>query len=77
MAVEDQIMSIFAGNQGYLDNIPISAVLRFREELLQYLRASHPEIGTAILAERKLSDQITAQLTEAISAFGVQFAAEG
>jgi F-type H+-transporting ATPase subunit alpha len=77
MPVEDQVMSIYAGNQGFLDDIPVSEITRFRAELLQYLRASHPQIGTAILAERKLSDGITSQLTEAITSFKAQFSVEG
>ncbi|MDR1713416.1 MAG: F0F1 ATP synthase subunit alpha [Coriobacteriales bacterium] len=77
MPVEEQVMAIFAGNQGFLDDLPVGAVLRFREELLQFLRATRPEIGTAILAERKLSDETAATLKEAIEAFKQQFAVEG
>jgi F-type H+-transporting ATPase subunit alpha len=77
MPVEEQVMAIFAGNEGFLDDLPIEDVLRFREEMLQYLRATRPEIGTAILAEQKLSDDIIEKLKEAIAAFKNQFSVEG
>jgi F-type H+-transporting ATPase subunit alpha len=77
MPVEEQVMAIFAGNEGFLDDLPVESVTRFRNELLQFLRSTRPEIGTAILAEQKLSDEISAQLKEAIEAFKGQFAVEG
>ncbi|MDR0500346.1 MAG: F0F1 ATP synthase subunit alpha [Coriobacteriales bacterium] len=73
MPVEEQVMAVFAGNNGFLDSIPVSDVVRFREELLQYLRATRPEIGTAILMEQKISDETSDKLKEAIAAFANQF----
>ncbi|MGN0035311.1 MAG: F0F1 ATP synthase subunit alpha, partial [Coriobacteriales bacterium] len=45
MPVEDQVMSIFAGDEGFLDDLPLEQVVRFREELVQYMRATKPELG--------------------------------
>ncbi|MDR3052783.1 MAG: F0F1 ATP synthase subunit alpha [Coriobacteriales bacterium] len=77
MPVEEQVEAIFAGNNGFLDDLPVEVVVRFREELLQYLRATKPEIGTAILAEQKLSDETAEALKEAIISFKNQFSVEG
>ncbi|MDR3314964.1 MAG: F0F1 ATP synthase subunit alpha [Coriobacteriales bacterium] len=77
MPVEEQIISIFAGNEGYLDDLPVETILRFREELLRYMRASHPEVGAAIIAEQKLTDEIIAQLKSTIASFKNQFSVEG
>ena len=77
MAVEDQVMAIFAGNQGFLDDLPVAVITRFREELLRFLRSTRPEIGTAILAEMKLSDETAETLKEAIETFKGQFSVEG
>jgi len=41
MAVEDQVVSIFAGTKGYLDDIPTGDVGRFESEMLEYLRSTH------------------------------------
>jgi F-type H+-transporting ATPase subunit alpha len=73
MHVEDQVMAIFAGNNGFLDPIPVSDVLRYRSEMLQYMRTVRPEIGQKIVAEGKISDETSDQLKEALTAFGKQF----
>jgi len=73
MAVEDQVMAIFSGNQGFLDDLPVSNVVRFRNEMLAYLRASHPELGAAIVRDKKITDETSAGLKEAIEAFKKQF----
>ena len=77
MDVEDQVMAIYAGNKGFLDDLPVNTITRFREELLRFLRSTRPEIGTAILAEMKLSDETAAKLSEAIETFKGQFSIEG
>jgi F-type H+-transporting ATPase subunit alpha len=77
MAVEEQVMAIFAGNEGFLDDLPVESVTRFREELLRFLRSTRPEIGTAILAELKLSDEAAEKLREAVEIFKGQFSVEG
>ena len=41
MAVEEQVVSIFAGTNGYLDDIPVADVRRFETELLDYMRTRH------------------------------------
>jgi F-type H+-transporting ATPase subunit alpha len=77
MPVEEQVMAIFAGNEGFLDDLPVESVTRFRTELLQFLRSTRPEIGAAILAEAKLSDEIAEELKGAIGSFKGQFSVEG
>ena len=44
MKVEDQVVVIYAGVNGYLDPIKVSDVGRFEAELLRYMRAEHPDI---------------------------------
>lgn len=69
MPVEEQVMGIFATINGFLDDLDVKLVKRFEEELLEYMKASHPEIGAAIKKEGKLSDETTAALKEAIDSF--------
>ncbi|MDR1088044.1 MAG: F0F1 ATP synthase subunit alpha [Coriobacteriales bacterium] len=76
MPVEEQVVAIFAGNQGFLDSLPLASVLRFREELLQFLRASHADILEAIATEKKLTDVIIEQLKAHIAGFKEQFSVE-
>ena len=74
MPVAEQVAAIFAGNQGYLDSLPLGDVVRFRTELLDYLRASRPEVLSAINTEKKLTDEIQADLNAAIETFKKSFA---
>ena len=41
MSVEEQVVSIFAGTKGYLDDVPVADVGRFEEELLEFMRSRH------------------------------------
>ena len=75
MPVEEQAVSIYAGGHGYLDDIPVSDVVRFRSELLDYLRASKPEIFENIVKEQMFTDAIETELNAAIEAFKLTFSA--
>ncbi|WP_237187988.1 F0F1 ATP synthase subunit alpha [Rothia nasimurium] len=75
-AVEDQVVSIWAGTNGYLDDLEISDVLRFESEFLDHLRRSTSvlqEIGTS----GKLEDDTVAALKTAIVDFKKGFRSEG
>ena len=73
MPVAEQVIAIFAGNEGFLDDLPLTSVVRFRTELLASLRASKPEILQTINTEKKLSDETKVALKEAIVAFKQSF----
>lgn len=73
MPVMDQAMSIYAGAHGYLDDIPVSDVVRFRGEFLDFIHASKPEIVEALEKAQKFTDEIETDLNVAIEAFKLQF----
>ncbi len=75
MPVEEQAVSIYAGGHGFLDDVPTADVVRFRGELLDFLRASKPEIFENIVKEQKFTDAIETELNAAIEAFKLQFSA--
>ncbi len=56
LVVEEQIVVIFAGVKGYLDNIPVDKVTVFEKKLLEVMRASHADVLKAIRQEKKLTD---------------------
>ena len=56
MAVEDQIISIFAGTSGYLDRVPVADVRRYESELLEYMRTRHTDIMMTIRDKGALPD---------------------
>jgi F-type H+/Na+-transporting ATPase subunit alpha len=75
MVVEKQILIIFAGTQGYVDELPVSALRRYEQELISYIETSHPDILKGIRETKKLDDESTKKLKDALAAFGKKFVA--
>jgi F-type H+-transporting ATPase subunit alpha len=75
MNVVDQVVSVYAGTQGFLDDIPVTAVRRFETELLAAVRAGHALLIDTIRTQGKLDDAGMAQLKDAIAAFKATFKA--
>ncbi len=74
MPVEEQVVSIFSGVNGYLDTIDANAVTRFEASLLAHVRADHPALLADIREKKDLSADTTAKLKELIGAFAKTFA---
>ena len=75
MPVEEQAIAIWAGNQGFLDSLPVESIVRFRTEMLDYLRINYGEVVAMVRDEKKFTDESEAKLHEAIEAFKLQFIA--
>ena len=73
MPVEEQIISVFAGTNGYLDHLPVSDVKRFETELLDWVRARKPEL----LAEIRDTGQLPDGVEAAVKAFTEEFSPTG
>ncbi len=69
MAVEEQVVSIFAGTKGYLDDVPVQLVRRFEGELLEFMRTRH----SGLLADLR-TGPVPSGLADAVQAFKDQFA---
>ena len=67
--VEDQVVSIWAGGNGYLDDVPIEDVSRFESEFLEYLRRQHAGILQTIRESLDLSEDTITALKDAIEDF--------
>jgi len=65
---EQQIMIIFAGTSGGLDDVPAKRITEFEKLFLEYMTDSHPEVAEEIRSTKKLSDEAKATLTQAIQA---------
>ncbi|GAB2461837.1 F-type H+-transporting ATPase subunit alpha [Conyzicola lurida] len=70
--VEDQVVSIWAGTNGKLDEVPVEDVLRFERELLDYL-GRNTEILTTLRETNLLSDDTVAALGESVDKFKLEF----
>ncbi|MGH6781527.1 MAG: F0F1 ATP synthase subunit alpha, partial [Sphingomonadaceae bacterium] len=74
MPFEEQVASIFAGVNGYLDSIPASDVVRFESALLADLRQNHADVLKGIRDTKDLADDLKAKLAAALDAFVKTFA---
>jgi F-type H+-transporting ATPase subunit alpha len=75
LAVEKQVLVIYAGTSGLLDSIPVDEVGRFERELLQFVEANHPAILKSIREKKALDDAIRADIKKAVEAFKERFSA--
>ncbi len=75
LPVEEQVVTIYAAVNGYLDDIDLDKVKKFEEEYLRFLRTSKADLLNAIRTEKALSDQLTEQLKAAIEEFKKDFMA--
>ena len=74
MPFEDQVVSIFAGVNGFLDSIDATAVTRFEAALLSHVKSAHADVLTDIRDKKDLSADTTAKLKDVIGAFVKTFA---
>jgi F-type H+-transporting ATPase subunit alpha len=69
MPLEQQVMIIFAGTQGYLDDVPVEKVRQWEEEFHRFMATTYPEVGQRIRETKDLDEETERMLREAIEAF--------
>lgn len=69
VSLAGQVILIFAGTNGFTDDIPITRLKTWEFELLRYMTTSHPEIGNDIAEKKRITDEIEEKLRQAIEAF--------
>ncbi|MFH1144505.1 MAG: F0F1 ATP synthase subunit alpha [Candidatus Eisenbacteria bacterium] len=73
LALEEQVVLIFAGVNGYLDELPVDSLGRFEKEFLARLRDRHPDLTRAIRETRELSAEVESKLRTAVQEFVTGF----
>ena len=73
--VEKQIVAIFAGTNGYLDDLPVEAVRKFEKELYSYLDNERPDILKEIREKKVLDEVLKKKIEEALKDFKKKFVA--
>jgi len=71
MPVEEQVVAIFAGTKGYLDDLPVADVRRFESELLEHCRSRHSSMLAVLRTDPKAD--VPADLGDIVTAFKAQF----
>jgi F-type H+-transporting ATPase subunit alpha len=74
MKVEEQVVVIYAGVNGYLDPMKVSDVRRFEDELLRFMRAEHQDILDSIRDKREITKETGDALKAAVDKFAKAFA---
>jgi len=69
MPLEKQVVIIFAGTSGYLDDVPVESIRKFEENFLKFVESMRPGIYQGIREKKELTDDIKKQLIEAIDTF--------
>jgi F-type H+/Na+-transporting ATPase subunit alpha len=69
MPVADQVLSIYAGTQGFLDDVAVDKVRQFEEDLLHYVTQNHPELRKEITTISKIDDAVGAKLKQMFTTF--------
>ena len=68
MAVEEQVMAIFAVTRGYLDDVEVADIKRWESAFLEFMQ-SRPALAERLREEKALSDELESQLVDAIAEF--------
>jgi F-type H+-transporting ATPase subunit alpha len=74
MSLENQVIVIFAGTQGYADKIPLERMRAWELALLRFMETSYPEIGKDIAEKKRITDETTEKLRAALDAFTSTYA---
>jgi F-type H+-transporting ATPase subunit alpha len=69
MSLESEVIEIFAGTQGFADNVPVERMRAWEQSLLRYMESSHPEIGRSIAENKRILPETEEKLRAALQAF--------
>jgi len=69
MSLAEEVLIIFAGTQGYLDDIPLGKVKEFEEKFLEYVRIHHRKLMEKIEGEKALSPQLEEEIKKVVEKF--------
>ncbi len=73
LSVSEEVVAIFAGVRGFLDELPLEKVAEFEERALQDVRANHPEYLDEIAEQKVISEELDGKLTKFYENFAKQF----
>ena len=69
MPVEEQVVVLYTGVKGYLDDLPVEVVKRFEKEFLQYMREKHADVLKDIRERKEITPETEEKLKKAIEEF--------
>jgi F-type H+-transporting ATPase subunit alpha len=69
MSLSDQVIVMFAGTNGYADQVPVGSMAQWQADLLKFMEASYPEIGRDIAEKKMITDSTRASMARVLDAF--------
>ncbi len=69
VSLENQVMVMFAGTNGFADDVELENMRAWEADMLRYMATSHPEIGKIIADEKRISDETEAKMRQALETF--------
>jgi F-type H+-transporting ATPase subunit alpha len=76
LPVEKQILIIFAGTNGYLDNLEIEDCQPFELGLYQFMDASYPSVGSQLIQKKQIDEPLRAEIRKMLDEYKAKFLAE-
>ena len=73
LPVEKQILIIYAGTNGFVDELPLTALKKYEQELYSFIESKHPDIFADILKKRELDGDLRAKINKALEEFKAGF----
>jgi F-type H+/Na+-transporting ATPase subunit alpha len=73
LPVEKQILIIYAGTNGFIDELPLTALKKYEQELYSFVESKHPDIFADILKKRELDSDLRAKMNKALEEFKAVF----
>jgi len=75
LPIAKQVMIIYAGTKGYLDDLPVNSIRKFESEFYKYMESLHPDIELQIQTKKELTEDLTQRMDIAITEFKKDFKA--
>jgi len=69
LSVEQQVVIIYAGTNGFVDELPIASLKRYEQELFSFISSKHPDVFADILKKRELDGDLRAKLNTVLGEF--------
>ena len=69
MSLADQVIVLFAGTNGFADQVPVGSMAKWQTDLLKFMEASYPEIGRDVAEKKMITDRTRASIAKALDAF--------
>jgi F-type H+/Na+-transporting ATPase subunit alpha len=76
LPIEKQVVIIFAGTSGLLDDMAVEDLLEFEKALYEFMDSSYPQVGKKVAEKKQLDDELRAEIRRVLEEFKAKFLAE-